>query len=169
MNDDERINQVYRKIEREKVLINAATAMRQSSNPQVQASLDSQIRESKKGIEYLEERMRELQMRRMENMGGGSGAPQPPAHAGMSPPQRNARDPQRIGAPTPPPKNGGSGYVEQGDYGDPANGGYMNNPKGGHGMMPPRPPFGPPSPEATIPKSRPNYTKLGEGFIHAGR
>ena len=48
MNDDERINQVYRKIEREKVLINAATAMRQSSNPQVQASLDSQIRESKK-------------------------------------------------------------------------------------------------------------------------
>ncbi|KAG8527599.1 uncharacterized protein KY384_007752 [Bacidia gigantensis] len=159
MNDDEKINQVYRKIEREKVLINAANAMRQNSNPQVQASLDSQIRESRRGIEYLEESMRELQMRRMENMDGGqAGGPQPPTHG--SPQQRNLRNAQKSNPPTPPPKDGRSGYVEEGDYGDPANGGYMNNMSGGSGMMPPRAPFGPPGPDSSMPRSRPNYTKL---------
>ncbi|KAK4693226.1 hypothetical protein P7C71_g4134, partial [Lecanoromycetidae sp. Uapishka_2] len=165
MNDDDLINQVYRKIEREKVLINAANNMRQSSNPQVQQSLDSQIRESRKGIDYLEERMRELQMRRMEAMGGGSsgsnGGPQPPVHGGMSPQQqRNVRSGGRPGGPTPPPKDGSQGYQEGGDYGDPGNGGYMNDMSGGHGMMPPRAPFGPPGPGERMPKSRPNYTKL---------
>ncbi|CAF9941806.1 MAG: Serine/threonine kinase [Alectoria fallacina] len=162
MNDDELINQVYRKIEREKVLINAANNMRQSSNPQVQQSLDSQIRESRKGIDYLEERMRELQMRRMEAMGSGSnGGPQPPAHGGLSPQQRGARNAQRSGGPTPPPRDGGAGYgQDSGDYGNPGNGGYMNDLSGGHGMMPPRAPFGPPGPGSAMPRTRPNYTKL---------
>lgn len=163
MNDDELINQVYRKIEREKVLINAANNMRQNSNPQVQQSLDSQIRESRKGIDYLEERMRELQMRRMEAQGGSgsNGGPVPPAHGG-SPKQRNARNVQRPGASAPPPNDAGGGYPqEEGDYGDPGNGGYMNDMSGGHGMMPPRAPFGPPGPGSTMPKSRPGYTKLG--------
>lgn len=165
MNDDDLINQVYRKIEREKVLINAAINMRQSSNPQVQQSLDSQIRESRKGIDYLEERMRELQMRRMEAMGGGpsasNGGPQPPAHGGISPQQRNVRGAGRPGVPTPPPKDGGGYGGEGGDYGDPGNGGYMNDMSGGHGMMPPRAPFGPPGPGERVSKPRPNYTKLG--------
>ena len=59
--------------------------------------------------------------------------------------------------PRPPPKD-----QEAADYGDPANGGYMNDLSGGNGMMPPRAPFGPPGPGAVMPKSRPNYTKLGE-------
>ena len=163
MNDDELINQVYRKIEREKVLINAANNMRQSSNPQVQQSLDSQIRESRKGIDYLEEKMRELQMRRMEAMGSGSnGGPQPPAHGASSSQQRGARNAQRSAGPTPPPRDTGAGFgQDSGDYGDPGKGGYMNDMSGGHGMMPPRAPFGPPGPGSTMPKSRPNYTKLG--------
>ena len=163
MNDDELINQVYRKIEREKVLINAANNMRQNSNPQVQASLDSQIRESRKGIDYLEERMRELQMRRMESMGGttGNGGPTPPAHG--SPQQRNARAAARQGGPPPSSRDSGVEYPpDGGDYGDPGNGGYMNDMSGGHGIMPPRAPFGPPGPGSGIPRSRPNYTKLGE-------
>ncbi len=159
MNDEELINQVYRKIEREKVIINAANAMRASSNPQVQASLDSQVREARKGIEYLEERMRELQTRRMESMSGGSNggpAPQPPG--GMSPRQKqNVGYGRGSAPPTPPPKD-----QEAADYGDPANGGYMNDLSGGSGMMPPRAPFGPPGPGTAVPKSRPNYTKLGE-------
>lgn len=164
MNDDELINQVYRKIEREKVIINAANAMRQSSNPQVQASLDSQVREARKGIEYLEERMRELQMRRAGQSADGqssrpSGGPLPPAHGGISPQQRH-REP-RTDPPTPPPKGSGSGYIsEGGDYGHPSQGGYMNDMSGGHGMMPPRAPFGPPAPGSSMPRTRPNYTKL---------
>lgn len=166
MNDDDLINQVYRKIEREKVLINAANNMRQSSNPQVQQSLDSQIRESRKGIDYLEERMRELQMRRMEAMGSGNnGGPLPPAHGGLSPQHRGVRNAQRPGPPPPPPRDGGAAYgQEEGGYGDPGNGGYMNNLSGAHGMMPPRAPFGPPGPGSIIPRTRPNYTKLGRTY-----
>lgn len=162
MNDDDLINQVYRKIEREKVLINAANNMRQNSNPQVQASLDSQIRESRKGIDYLEERMRELQMRRMEAMGGasGNGGPTPPAH--RSPQQRNARTAARPVGPAPSPRDTGGEYPQDGgDYGDPGNGGYMNDMSGGNAIMPPRAPFGPPGPGSGMPRSRPNYTKLG--------
>ena len=163
MDDEELLAQVYRKIEREKVLINAANNMRQSSNPQVQQSLDSQIRESRKGIDYLEERLRELQLRRLAGSGssGSNGGPVPPTHGG-SPQQRNARTAQRSEGSAPTSRDGAPGYPqEEGDYGDPGNGGYMNNMSGGHGMMPPRPPFGPPGPGSTMPKSRPNYTKLG--------
>ncbi|KAL8745507.1 MAG: hypothetical protein Q9190_002359 [Brigantiaea leucoxantha] len=168
MNDDELINQVYRKIEREKVIINAANAMRQSSNPQVQQSLDSQVREARKGISYLEERMRELQMRRagqhMDTQSTGSSGGQlgpSSASAALSPQHRNVRNAQAQGPPTPPPKDAGTGYLMEGsDYGEPGAGGYMNDLSGGHGMMPPRAPFGPPPPGSSVPKSRPNYSKL---------
>lgn len=171
MNDDDLINQVYRKIEREKVIINAANAMRQSSNPQVQASLDSQVREARKGIEYLEERMRELQMRRAGQSADGqssrsSGGPLPPAHAGLSPQQRH-REP-RADPPTPPPKGNASGYIsEGGDYGHPSQGGYMNDMSGGHGMMPPRAPFGPPAPGSSMPRTSQIIRSLVRGSHRA--
>ncbi|KAL8944308.1 MAG: hypothetical protein Q9216_000492 [Gyalolechia sp. 2 TL-2023] len=163
MNDDERIDQVFRKIEREKVIINAANAMRQSSNPHVQQSLETKVREAQKNISYLEEKLRELQMRRagQNRESSGSQGTLPPAHGGFSPQHRGLSDAHRQGPPAPPPKDGGSGYVgESSDYGDPPAGGYGNVLSGGHGMMPPRAPFGPPAPGSTIPKSRPNYSKL---------
>jgi len=163
MNDDDLINQVYRKIEREKVIINAANAMRQSSNPQVQASLDSQVREARKGIEYLEERMRELQLRRSGQDSARSGGPQPPAHGSALSQQRGYQDTQRDGGSRQPPRQDRAGYdTEPGDYGDPGPGGYTSNLAGGHGMMPPRAPFGPPAPGSTVPKPRANYSKLGQ-------
>ena len=164
MNDDELISQVYRKIEREKVLMNAAKAMHHSSdNPQVKASLESQISQMEQGIEYLEERLRELQTRIMDAQGSDSnGRPTPPAHGITSPRSTTGRSQQGAGPPAPPPKDGRTGDIpESGDYGDPGNGGYMNNMSGGNGMMPPRAPFGPPAPGSSVPKSRPNYTKLG--------
>lgn len=146
MNDDALIDQVYRKIEREKVIINAANAMRASSNRQVQASLDAQVREARKGIEYLEERMRELQLRRMEQSSSSQQSPiQSTSSQYLSSRERQSQQ----------------DFDDQGDYGDPGNGGYMNDLSGGHGMMPPRAPFGPPGPVSVVPKSRPNYTKLG--------
>ncbi|KAI9871591.1 MAG: Serine/threonine kinase, partial [Pleopsidium flavum] len=155
--------QVYKKIEREKTLINGASALRQQTdNPTVQQRADSQIREGRKNIKYLEDRMRELQMRRMGqgmegmSMGSGSnGGPPPPAH-GSSSQQRGLRS---NGPPALPPKDARGSYGDRGDYGDPGPGGYSQL-GSGHGMMPPRAPFGPPAPSSTMPKARPNYSKL---------
>ena len=166
MNDDNLIGQVYHKIEREKALINAANAMRQSSNPQVQSSLDAQIREGRKNIEYLEGRLRELKMRRvgqsMEGMslGPNSGGPPPPSHGGY-PPQQDPRN-HPYGASGGSRQQGRGGYGgDQGGYGDPPDGGYMEQLGAGQGMMPPRPPYGPTAPGLAVPKARPNYSKLG--------
>lgn len=141
MDNEELIKQVAHKIDREKALINAANAMRQSSNPQVQQSLDAQIKEGRKNIDYLEERMRELRMRRDQSSEG----PRPPAHGG-------SRDPRA--------QQGRSGY-DQGGYGDPGPGGYQDQMGAGSGMMPPRAPFSPTAPNSAMPKARPNYSKLG--------
>lgn len=63
---------VYRKIEREKVLINGARAMRSSTDNQaVQHRLDNQIRESQRNLEYLEGKYNELQKRVMQQNSRG--------------------------------------------------------------------------------------------------
>lgn len=170
MDDQQLISNVYRKIEREQKLIDGANAMRQSTdNPSLQQRLDSQIREGRKNIGYLEERMRELQMRRMgqgmEGMSlGGGGDPRagPSQDPGSPQPGPGYGGPPG-GAPRPPPKDPRAGYgqgSDQGDYGNAPGGGYsdLGAPSS---MMPPRAPYGPPGPVAAMPKSRPNYSKLG--------
>ena len=68
MESDDLIASVYHKIEREKALIHAATNMHHSTdNPLVQHTLDSNIRDSRKNIAYLEEKMKELQLRRVDH------------------------------------------------------------------------------------------------------
>ena len=121
------------------------------------------MREGRRNIQYLEERMQELQMRRMGqgvdnlSLGPANGGPGRPVSSGL----RNERD----GPPTPPPKDSRGGYTEAGSD----RGGYGTQDYsqiGGHGdMMPPRHPYAPPGPNAGIPKSRPNYTKLGKSHI----
>ena len=168
MNHDELIDQVYRKIEREKVIINAANMMRQSSNPQVQQSLDTKVREARKGISYLEERLRELQMRKagQSSESSSSQGPLPPAHGGISPQHRALRDAQKQSPPALPSKGGASAYSGQGgDYGDPGPGGYSEDLSGGQAIMPPRAPFGPQAPGSSMPKSRQTYSKLGELLV----
>ena len=159
MADDEKIAEVYRKIEREKALIHAAVHMKEStSNEKVRASVDSNIRDSKKNITYLEEKMRELHMRKLSHSDRTSGGtPQSSAPGYMN---------QQMGmpgsaGPTPPPKDGMNQYFgnERGDYGEPPPGGYSQN---SSGMMPPRAPYGDPRPFAAMPKARPNFSKLGK-------
>lgn len=59
---------IYRKIEREKQFISSARSMRQATdNPVMQQRVDTQIRESQRNLNYLEERMRELQVRKMSS------------------------------------------------------------------------------------------------------
>lgn len=150
MDGDEVIASVYRKIEREKALITAASNMRQSTdNPLVQQRVDSNIREGRKNIAYLEEKMRELQIRRLEHEGG----PDSPTEKRLPPGPGG----HQAGGPPPPPKDYRSGYTgnETGDYGDD---GYAH---GGAGSMPAGAPFADPRPYAPVPKARPNYSKLG--------
>ncbi|KAL2267311.1 hypothetical protein VTJ83DRAFT_4588 [Remersonia thermophila] len=94
MNDDDKILDITKKIEREKALINAANLMRQqTSNEAVRSKLDTQMREGRRNLEFFEEKLRELQMRRISqgvdslslggttvgsSQGDSSGAPAPP-------------------------------------------------------------------------------------------
>ncbi|MCJ1416003.1 Serine/threonine kinase [Xylographa parallela] len=165
--NDDLINQIYKKIERERVLINAANNMRQSSNPQVQQSLDAQIKEGRKNISYLEERLNALKMQSMGqgmesmSMGSGSnGGPLPPSHGALSPQQQSLRN-NSFSPSSLNQGRGRGGYPsDQGSYGGPAQGGYMDQMGAGSGMMPPRPPYGPSAPGSSVPKARPNYSKL---------
>lgn len=162
--DDDALASAYKKIEREKALLNAANAMRQQTNNEsVRSRLDNQMREGRRNIQYFEEKLRELQMRKMgqgvDNMNLGPSDNGGPAGRLPNSGMRSDRD----GPPAPPPKDSRGNYIQQGgsDRGDYGTQEYSQI--GGHGdMMPPRHPYAPPGPNAGIPKSRPNFTKLGK-------
>ncbi|ORY85674.1 hypothetical protein BCR37DRAFT_412365 [Protomyces lactucae-debilis] len=60
---EKKIQDVYRKIQRENTLIEGSIRMRQgTSNPSVQQALDTKIREGQKNISYLQESLSKLQM-----------------------------------------------------------------------------------------------------------
>jgi hypothetical protein len=144
-NEEATIQNIYKKIEREKALLNAANAMRaQTNNEAVRSRLDSQMRDGRRNLQFFEEKLRELQMRRvnqgMDNMSLGSD-------------MRNNSE----GPPAPPPKDASQ-------WRDPASfGSAQLSQQGGQdsNLMPPRHPFAPPQPGSGIPKARPNFTKLG--------
>ena len=156
--EDRKIAEVIKKIDREKTLIVGYTNVRQSTqNIAVQDRVDSSIRESRKNIAYLEDMLRKLQVQatgRSEN-----GGPPPPSHGGygqMSPSQRGRGNDMNEGPPLPPkdPYGRSAGRGDNGGYGEPGPGGYS-----GTGQMPPRAPYNDPRPYA--PKTRPNFSKLG--------
>ncbi|KAF2704468.1 kinase C-like protein [Pleomassaria siparia CBS 279.74] len=135
MNIDETVNNVQRKIDREKALIQAANAMRQSTNnPAVLSRLDGQIKDGRRNIEYFEGTLRDLEMRRTtSDMDSMSLQPNPLAS---------------------PSKDGWNEYAgpDQG-YGD-TQGGFSNA-AGGPGLAPPRAPYA-----GTQQPKRANYSKL---------
>lgn len=152
---------IYRKIEREKVLLNGANAMRQqTNNDAVRSRLDSQMREARRNITFFEEKLRELQMKRvgqgMESMSISSGSTSTTMRPG------SGDVPAEVDAPQPPPKDAGGWSADRGSYGS-----LPYSQIGGHGdMMPPRHPYAPPGPNTAIPKPRPNFTKLGVSINH---
>lgn len=157
--NDAKIAEVYRKIEREKALINGATHMRQSTNnAAVQARADSNIKDGRRNIAYLEEQLKKLQIQKVND-----GAPAPPAHGYGTPTTQRKPLPQSgmdSGGPTPPPKEPMGYYQDSGDYGDAGPGGYS---QGASRDMPNRAPYADPRPYSTpVPKARPNYSKLGK-------
>lgn len=147
MNDEDKVHDISKKIEREKALINAAQAMRQqTNNEQVRSKLDTQMREGRRNLEFFEEKLRELQMRRLghgvDNMSLGA-SPMSGSH------RQSVDDFEGHGAPTPPPKEGGRGHSSHQSQGSgplmPASGPYPGGP-----------------PDSAVPRARPNYTRLGK-------
>ena len=153
--------EIYRKIDRERALIHAASSMqRATNNASVQARADTSIREARKNIDDLEERLRTLQLS-MQPSG-----PPTPQHGGQAQyGQPQGRSMGESPRPPLPPKDqngrpyGGGDHGDYGDYGDPGPGGYG---QGGTGSMPPRAPFADPRPFQSVPKARPNFSKLGK-------
>jgi hypothetical protein len=146
---DDTVAKVQQKIDRERALINAANAMRQSTNnPAVLSRLDGQIKEGRRNIDYFESKLRDVEVQRTTS--GIDGMSLQPGASGS----RNPNNPL-----TPPPKDGwNGGYVqEQSGYGAPP--GPNANLSGGSGLMPPRAPYAATAPGA--PNKRPNYSKLG--------
>ncbi|KAI1877068.1 hypothetical protein JX265_000158 [Neoarthrinium moseri] len=157
--EDDAMMNIYKKIEREKALINAANAMRQqTNNDDVRSRLDSQMREGRRNLQFFEEKLRDLQVRRLghgvDSMSVSSGST---AVASLRPKSSDLRG-DAEGPPTPPPKDASGGYTEpdRGSYGS-----INYSQIGGHGdLMPPQHPYAPPGPSSGIPKPRPNFTKL---------
>jgi classical protein kinase C len=141
MNDDDKILDITKKIEREKALINAANLMRQQTNNEaVRSKLDTQMREGRRNLEFFEERLRELQMRRL-----GQSVDTMSLAGSTLASFKGGEQGEEGAAPAPPPKDG-SGYPQYGQ-GD---------------MMPSRGPFPGQPPHSAMPKARPNFTKLGK-------
>ncbi|KAK1249507.1 hypothetical protein MKX07_003023 [Trichoderma sp. CBMAI-0711] len=138
MNEDEAIQNITKKIEREKALINAANAMRsQTNNEAVRSRLDSQMRDGRRNLQFFEEKLRDIQLRKV-----GQGV------EGMS---LGADD---AGRPPPPPKDASSAaWGDQAAYGQQSQVGPPSD------LAPPRHNFGAPGPGAAS-KARPNFTKL---------
>lgn len=160
MNDnDDAMANIYKKIEREKALINAANSMRQqTNNDDVRSRLDSQMREGRRNIQFFEEKLRDLQMKRLgQGVDSMSIGPASPSSSSARPTSGDMRSDTAEGAPALPPKDTGGFSGDRGSYGS-----LPYSQIGGHGdLMPPRHPFPPPGPTSSAPKMRPNFTKLG--------
>lgn len=149
--EDEVVRDIHKRIEREKALITAANAMRQSTdNPAVLSGLDTKIRDGRRNIEYFEGRLRELQMRRLGtgmdnlNLDSSTNGGPPAGQAGYG----------RGGPDTRGP------YSPSGEYGD--SGQDYSQLSGGNAIMPPSAPFARPGPASSMPRGRPNYSRLGQ-------
>lgn len=155
MADEEAIANIYKKIEREKALMNAANAMlAQTDNDSVRSRLNSQMRDGRRNVQFFEEKLRELQMRRvstsMDTMSLGAQLGDLPDDDGAGPPPPPPKDASSWGGDPARPVSGTShGSVSSGQA----------NQQGD--LMPPRHPFAPPGPGSGVPKPRPNFTKLG--------
>ena len=146
MADDAAIQDLHRKIRRERDIINAANNMRQaSSNSTVASSIDSQVRESRRNIQYFEQTLQDLQQRKLDDGMRNLSVASPPTTQNGTPRGRDAPLPPTPGVPSNDPGGYGPGGYSDGQ-----------NP----GMMPNRGPY-PPPPPGRVTRARPNYSRLG--------
>ncbi|KAK0636815.1 hypothetical protein B0T17DRAFT_483783 [Bombardia bombarda] len=144
MNDDGKVQEITKKIEREKALINAANLMRsQTNNAAVLSKLEVQLRDGRRNLEFFENRLRELQMRKM----GQSLDTMSLAGSTLSGSIRGSSDfrNEGEGPPQPPPKDSRAYGQGSGSGGD---------------LMPAHGPFPGQPPNSAMPKARLNFSKL---------
>lgn len=148
MNEDQAIQDVLRKIERERNIINAANQMRQATNnAQVTSRAEGQIRDARRNMQYFEQTLQDLRRRKMGDdmsnlsISNNGGPPLPP---------KGPAGGQQGGG------YGSQGYGQQGGYGGQ---GYGN--RGAPGIPPPGVPPYAERPADRSPRARPNYSKLG--------
>lgn len=162
MNDDVRINDVRQRIVRQKAVLSGALNMRASTdNPSVQSGLDNEIRESRRNIDYLEARLKELQLSRTD--GSTSSQASSVVANSASPGQSRSTTRQQAGRGySNDPSSGSIGHHggDEGGYGDPGPGGYSSL-DAPHNTMPPRAPFSAPPPGSNVGRVRPTYSRLG--------
>lgn len=152
MADDQAIEELQRKIQRERALVAAIPTMRQATtNNGINEKLDHEVRTMERNIRYFEDRIQQIRQRQNGSQHpafqdlsiSDSHAPQPPAHDGP------------VSAAT---EQSPYAYQDPGSYGTPGPGGYS---MGSHGLMAPRGPYAPPSPAMmAMPKGRPAYSRL---------
>lgn len=108
MSSDSTIQDILKKIDREKGLINGANAMRASTtNEAVRSRLDTQIRDGQRNLEFFQNKLRDIQVRKLGqgvndmHIRGPSNGDNPPP-----PPPKNIRGDGNF---YPPPGPGPSG------------------------------------------------------------
>ncbi|KAG5924880.1 Serine/threonine kinase [Claviceps capensis] len=144
--DEKKMQDILRKIEREKNIINAAQAMRsQTTNEDHRSRIDTQLRDGRRNLQFFEEKLQDMRLRQT-----GQGV------EGMSLGGTSTGADDKRPASLPPPGESASWAGDQGGYGT-----APYSQIGQHGdLMPPRHPYAPQEPGAGVPKARPNFTKL---------
>jgi classical protein kinase C len=156
MNDDDKIMDIERKIEREKALINAAQVMRQQTNNEaVRSKLDTQMRDARRNLDFFESRLAQLKARKAPHDAMGNLSLGPPGTPGSRPKSAGTYNDQD-GPPAPPPKDSSGSFY---DHRSSLGGSTLYSQPGD--LMPNRHPFPGQPPNSSMPKPRANFTKLG--------
>lgn len=154
MADDLAIEELQRKIQREKALVRATMTMRQATNnTEITDKLDAELSSIRRNIDYFETTIAQLQERKM-----GNSMNQMSMHDSIAPSPPSLPYPDHV-SPLRSANPAADTYQDPGGYGDPGQGGYSMG--GGQGLMPPRGPYAPQDPSHAMPKGRPAYSRLG--------
>nr|AAD22633.1 protein kinase C [Sporothrix schenckii] len=163
MAEEQQMQQILKKIDIEKVFLGKAIEMRKaanSDNADVLSKLDSAVHSARRHLEYYEDMLRQVQVRRLgqgvDNMSLGSGGSNSPAPGSLRPRSTDLRNEAGGAPPTPPPKDSASSW---GDTSTLNSQNYAASTYSQHGVQSPSNYSDSPADTAVV-KTRPNYTKL---------
>lgn len=152
MDGDAETQDIYRKIERKKAIIHTSNQMRRATNNAlINLQVESRIQDAIRNIRYFKQSLQELQTRKM---GGDMYIFSTYSNKSLAPPLHSRWSSSGTGGDNEQSYGGGE------DYGNPGPGGYSLG--GAPEVMLLRALHTAPGPGDRSPRSRPNYSKLGE-------